>query len=187
MSSACFIVQPFYKRSAQKGQSKQHCMCIKENKTIHRRAFCATHRLFSYPQLMYKSKILLSWVKILLSSYIILVFCHKSRNFELRRKKPLSLHQIGLSYLQSIKQVVMNFLPMALFTPAFKLCSMQVNKLKSQEQKQYIVIVSKLLISVTTMIIYDMKIFCTTLTRNFIMRIECCLLVEVERNFPTDF
>ena len=31
MRIACFIVQPFYKRSAQKGQRKQHCMCIKEN------------------------------------------------------------------------------------------------------------------------------------------------------------
>ena len=41
MRIACFIVQAFYKRSAEKGQSNHHCICIKENKTIHRRAFCA--------------------------------------------------------------------------------------------------------------------------------------------------
>ena len=27
---ACFIVQAFFKRNAEKGQSKQHCMCNKE-------------------------------------------------------------------------------------------------------------------------------------------------------------
>ena len=39
MSSACFIVQPFYKRSAQKGQSKQHCVCIKEKQNNSSQSF----------------------------------------------------------------------------------------------------------------------------------------------------
>ena len=39
MSSACFIVQPFYKRSAQKGQSKHHCMCIKEKQNNSSQSF----------------------------------------------------------------------------------------------------------------------------------------------------
>ena len=39
MSLACFIVQPFYKRSAQKGQSKQHCVCIKEKQNNSSQSF----------------------------------------------------------------------------------------------------------------------------------------------------
>ena len=39
MSSACFIVQPFYKRSAQKGQSKQHFVCIKEKQNNSSQSF----------------------------------------------------------------------------------------------------------------------------------------------------
>ena len=39
MSSACFIVQPFYKISAQKGQSKQHCVCIKEKQNNSSQSF----------------------------------------------------------------------------------------------------------------------------------------------------
>ena len=33
---------PFIKKATQKGSSKEHCMCIKENKTFHRKAFSAT-------------------------------------------------------------------------------------------------------------------------------------------------
>ena len=39
MRIACFIVQPFYKISAQKGQSKQHCMCIKEKQNNSSQSF----------------------------------------------------------------------------------------------------------------------------------------------------
>ena len=39
MSSACFIVQPFYRRSAEKGQSKQHCVCIKEKQNNSSQSF----------------------------------------------------------------------------------------------------------------------------------------------------
>ena len=39
MSSACFIVQPFYKRGAQKGQSKLHCVCIKEKQNNSSQSF----------------------------------------------------------------------------------------------------------------------------------------------------
>ena len=39
MSSVFFIVQPFYKRSAQKGQSKQHCVCIKEKQNNSSQSF----------------------------------------------------------------------------------------------------------------------------------------------------
>ena len=33
---------PFVKEATQKGSRKDHCMCIKENKTFHRKAFSAT-------------------------------------------------------------------------------------------------------------------------------------------------
>ena len=33
---------PFIKQATRKGSRKEHCMCIKENKTFHRKAFSAT-------------------------------------------------------------------------------------------------------------------------------------------------
>ena len=49
MRTACFIVQPFYKRSAQKGQSKQHCMCIKEKQNNSSQSFLCNQSTLKLP------------------------------------------------------------------------------------------------------------------------------------------
>ena len=49
MSSACFIVQHFYKRSAQKGQSKQHSVCIKEKQNNSSQSFLRNSSTLKLP------------------------------------------------------------------------------------------------------------------------------------------
>jgi len=39
------LIWPFIKQATQKGQSKEHCVCIKQKQNIYRKAFCASHRL----------------------------------------------------------------------------------------------------------------------------------------------
>ena len=42
VSKRVCLSTPFVKEATQKGSRKEHCMCIKENKTFHRKAFSAT-------------------------------------------------------------------------------------------------------------------------------------------------
>ena len=63
MRIACFIVQPFYKRSAQKGQSKQHCMCTKEKQNISSQSFICNTTTLKLPLARVCSTRLLGEVK----------------------------------------------------------------------------------------------------------------------------